>query len=93
LEDEDNTRTVAIATGVSIPIVVLAAGFGLFFFYRRRNNKRKLSQAETIVEVPKVELKEDTRYEAGSEGQLMELAAPEEVISHELGSDDVPKRV
>ncbi|CAN9118245.1 unnamed protein product [Alternaria alternata] len=39
-----NNRTVAIAAGVAVPVVVLASAFVAFFLFRRHKNKKQHSR-------------------------------------------------
>jgi hypothetical protein len=40
----NTSRTVAIATGVAVPVVALASAFAAFFLFRRYKNKKKHSK-------------------------------------------------
>ncbi|RYN43893.1 hypothetical protein AA0112_g602 [Alternaria arborescens] len=67
-----NNRTVAIAAGVAIPVVVLASAFVAFFLFRRHKNKKQHSRFNAYeVDASTVDAsKAGTCHEVSDKGQI-----------------------
>ncbi|CAN9145806.1 unnamed protein product [Alternaria alternata] len=67
-----NNRTVAIAAGVAVPVVVLASAFVAFFLFRRHKNKKQHSRFDVYeVDASTVDAsKAGTCHEVSDKGQI-----------------------
>jgi hypothetical protein len=77
---KNTSRTVAIAAGVAVPIVVLASALAAFFLFRRYRNKKKHSESN-VYEV-------DASTVDASKGGTCHEVSDKEQIAAEMPNPD-----